>query len=51
MLVKKILLALVLVHSTVVDIIFDTSSTILLMAPVDAGFSGGSVPFHLLGQP
>ena len=38
---KTFLLALVLVHSTVVDTIFDTSSTILVTAPVDAGFFGG----------
>ena len=37
---KKCLLALV--HSTVVDTIFDTSSTILVMVPVDAGFFGGA---------
>ena len=48
---KKVLLALVLVHSTVVDTIFDTSSTILVMVPVDAGFPGAWVPFDLLGQP
>ena len=38
---KKILLSLALVHSTVVDTIFDTSLTILVMVPVDAGFSWG----------
>ena len=48
---KTILLALVLVYSTVVDIIFDISSTILVMVPVEAGFSGGWIPCHLLGQP
>ena len=41
MLVKTCLLALVLVHSTVVDTIFDTSLTILVMVPVDVGFPGG----------
>ena len=35
---KKILLVLVL--STVVDTIFDTSLTILFIVPVDAGISG-----------
>ena len=39
---KNVLLALV--HSTVVDVIFDTSSTILVMVPVDAGFFGGLDP-------
>ena len=33
---KNILPALV--HSTVLDTIFDTSSTILVMVPIDAGF-------------
>ena len=37
--VKKFLPALVC--STVVDTIFDASLTILVMVPVDAGFSGG----------
>ena len=41
---KKILLALVFVHSTVVDIIFDTFLTILVMVPVDAGFPLGLTP-------
>ena len=42
---KKIfLLALVLVHSTVVDTIFDISLTILVMVPVDTGFSRGLAP-------
>ena len=45
---KKFLLALVLVHSTVVDTIFDTFSTILVMVPVDAGFSGGLDPISLV---
>ena len=35
---KKIFTSLV--HSTVVDTIFDTFSTILVMVPVDAGFLG-----------
>ena len=48
MLVKKFLLALVLVHSTVVDIIFDTSSTILVMVLVDAGFSWGLSPMSFI---
>ena len=48
---KKILLALVLVHSTVVDTIFDTSSTILVMVPVDAGFSGVWIPFTYRANP
>ena len=48
---KKILLALVLVHSIVVGIIFDISSTILIMVPVEAVISGGWIPFHSLGQP
>ena len=51
MLVKKVLLALVLVHSTMADAIFDTSLTILVMVPVDAGFFEGLAPFCLLGQP
>ena len=50
MLVKIFLLALVL-HSTVVDTIFDASPTILVMVPVDAGFLGGLIPCHLLDQP
>ena len=41
-LIKIFLLALVLVLSTVVYTIFDTSLTILVMVPVDAGFSGGA---------
>ena len=45
---EKCLLALVLVHSTVVDTIFVTSSTILVMVPVDAGFSGGLDPISLI---
>ena len=45
---KKNLLALVLVHSTVVDTIFDISSTILVMVPVDAGYSGGLAPILLV---
>ena len=40
MLVRKIFLH-ALVHSTVVDKIFDTALTILVMVPVDAGFLGG----------
>ena len=40
---KKIFL-LALVHSTVVDTIFDTSLTILVMVPVDARFFGGLDP-------
>ena len=36
---KKILLALVLLHSTVVDSIFDTSSTVMVMVMQD--FLGG----------
>ena len=36
---KKILLALVLVHSIVVGIIFDIFLTILVMVPVEAAFS------------
>ena len=43
----KFLLALTFVHST----IFDTFLTILVLVPVDAGFLGGWIPFHLLGQP
>ena len=39
---------LALVHSTVVNIIFDTSSTILVMVPVDAGFSWGLAPILLI---
>ena len=39
---QKILLAIV--HSTVVDTIFDASLTILVMVPVDAGFFGGLDP-------
>ena len=38
---KLFLLALVLVHSTVVDIISDISSTILVMALVEVVFSWG----------
>ena len=38
------LLGLVLVHFTVVDTIFDISSTILVMVPVDGGFSRGLTP-------
>ena len=38
------LLALVLVHSTVADAIFDISSTILVMVPVNARFSRGLAP-------
>ena len=44
---KKIFL-LALVHSTVVDTIFDTSLTILVMVPVDAGFSLGLTPILLI---
>ena len=44
MLVRKILLALVLVHSTVVDTIFDTYLTMLVMVQDDAGFLGGLDP-------
>ena len=44
MLVKIFLHVLVLVHFTVVDIFFDTSLTILVMVPVDAGFSWGLAP-------
>ena len=51
MLVKKILLALVLVHSIVVDIIFGISSTILVMVPVEVVFWGELTPICLLGQP
>ena len=36
---KKILLALVLVHSTIVVIIFGVSSAILVMVPVEVVFS------------
>ena len=46
---KKFLL--VLVHSTVVDTIFDAFLTILVMVPVDAGFLGGLSPSLLSGQP
>ena len=45
MLVKKILLALVLVHSII--IIFGVSSTILVMVPVEAVFSGELEPIAL----
>ena len=46
---KKFLL--VLVRSTVIDTIVYASSTILVMVPVDAGFSGGVLsPTFLLGQ-
>ena len=45
---KKIFTALVLVHSTVHDAIFDTFLTILVMVPVDAGFSGGLDPISLI---
>ena len=48
MLVKIFLFALVLVNSTVVDIIFDISLTILVMVPVEAGFSGGLDPISLV---
>ena len=44
MLVKNILLALVC--SIVIDTAFDASLTILVMVPVDAGFSGGYVPIY-----
>ena len=44
---KQIFL-LALVHSTVFDTIFDTSLTILVMVPVDAGFSGGLDPISLI---
>ena len=47
MLVKKTFL-LALVHSTLVDTIFDTSLTILVMVPVDAGFSWGLAPISLI---
>ena len=47
MLINKFLLALILVHSTVVGTIFDTSWIILVMVPVDAGFSGGLDPIYL----
>ena len=40
---KKIFL-LALVHYTVVDTIFDISLTILVIVPVDAGFSSGLAP-------
>ena len=42
---KEILLAFFLVYFTVVDIIFDTSFTILVMVPVDADFFLG-VSYH-----
>ena len=46
---KKIfLLALVLVHSTVLDTNFNTFSTILVMVPVNAGFSGRLDPILLV---
>ena len=48
---KNFLLALVLVHSTEVDTIFDTSSTILVMVPVDAGFWGDWIPFTYWANP
>ena len=53
MLVKKIFTCLCLcpVHFTVVDTIFDTSLTILVMVPVHAGFSGGLDPICLQAQP
>ena len=48
MLVKIFLVALVFVHSTVVDVIFDISLTILVMVPVEVGFSGGLDPILLV---
>ena len=46
---KKYLLPLI--HSIAVDTILDAFSTILVMVPVDAEFSGGYEPISLLGQP
>ena len=49
---KKIfLLALVLVHSTVVDIISNISLTILVMVPVEVGFCKGLDPILFISQP
>ena len=39
---------LALVHSIVVDTIFDTSLTILVMVPVDAGFFGELYPISFI---
>ena len=44
---KKILLALVLVHSTIVVIIFGVSLTILVMVPVEVVFLGVQEPIML----
>ena len=44
MIVKKILLALVC--SIVIDTAFDAFLKILVMVPVDAGFSGGYKPIY-----
>ena len=44
---KKFLLALVLVHSTIVVIIFGVSSTILVIIPVEVVFSGVQEPIML----
>ena len=46
--VKFFLLALVLVLSTVVDIIFDTFLTVLVIVPIDAGFSCRLAPILLI---
>ena len=47
---KKKLLAFVLVHSTVVNTIFDTSSAILVLVPVDGGFPGWLDPISLISS-
>ena len=47
MLVKKFLLALVLVHSTIVVIIFGVSLAILVMVPVEVVFWGVLGPITL----
>ena len=46
MLVKKFLLALVHVHSTIVVIIFGVSLTILVMVPVEVVFLGVQEPIN-----
>ena len=45
---KTFLLPLVLVHSIVVGIILDISSTILVMVPVEAVIFGGLDPISLI---
>ena len=48
---KKFLPALVLVHSTIVVIIFGVSLALLVMGPVEAVFWEATGPIHFPGQP